>query len=376
MIVKFAVTNYESTADGVWSSTGTDITDAYDVVINNALGETKDTFTFKVPNIRNSRIASFDPQDNVNINLLINNDTATGSNLLINGLLKAVKEDVNDKGKFLRIEGVSFAEIAGNALVFVEQFNVNCMQFLEAALSSVRLRNGNFGISWNEDNPTVKSTGIAFPALEAGGSIKAFDKSLSWLLNKYLQNEYTGDGRYYWYINNSKELVIRKRFAEATDGTLTEGVDFKTAKYDINAEDVRNFIVVKCGNDYFGRPISTRYDDPVSRAKHGFRYYMLVDTQIAQTIKAQGAFSSTTNEAFKIAVKEAGVAAGAEFARAHNEGFRQITITMSPNVSYSIGDKVAVTSHSYNITSLPMRIKEISWDIDSTIITLTEEALI
>lgn len=376
MIVKFAVTNYESTADGVWSSTGTAITDAYDVVVNNALGETKDTFSFKVPNNRNSRIASFDPQDNININLLINNDTATGSNLLMNGLLKAVKEDVNDKGKFLRIEGVSFAEIAGNALVFVERSNVNCMQLLEAALTSVRLRNGNFGITWNSSNPSVKSNGDAFPSLESGGSVKEFDKSLSTLLNKYLQDEYTGDGRYYWYINNSKELVIRKRFAEATDGVLTEGVDFKTAKYDINAEDVRNFIVVKCGNDFNNRPISTRYDDPVSRAKYGFRYYMLVDTQIAQRIRAQGLYTSSNNEAFKTAVKAAGVNAGAAFARAHNKGFRQITITMSPNVSYSIGDKVAVTAPSYNITNLPMRIKEISWDIDSTIITLTEEALV
>ena len=367
MIIKLVVIRYPSIGDGLWSSTPETLTSAYDVSVNANLGDAKDTFSFKVPNIRNTAPDNIAIQDLVNIHLLINSESVHTSNMVLNGLVKAPEETVDDKKKFYRIKGVSFGEITGNALVFYDSDTTTDIRTaIIGIVNSVALRNANFGVT--VDMPTTQSSGGSYPTIDR---VKEFDRSLNTLLEKYLQDAYTGDGRYYWFVNNSKVLVIRPR-NDASSVTLTEGVDFKTAKYSVNADDVKNFIVVKCGRDNGGNSITTRYDDPVSRAKYGFKYYMLIDESIAQRLKETGAYESD-NDGLRVAAKAEGEELGKSFASIRNKGFRKFSVVMSPNHNFSVGDKLKITAPSYNVTGLDMRIKQVSYSKEDTTISLEEE---
>jgi hypothetical protein len=383
MITKLVVTHYALVTDGVWEVSGSTIDDAYDVNVNGSLGSAKDTFSFKLPNPRGTNKQTVNPQDIVEVHLLINNEVSGDSNLIMYGLVKKVTGDFTPNNTYLRIEGVSFGEITTNALVFYDAADTtqNVMQFIESCLNSVALRNTNFNITWNASNPSIKANGSALPTYTDSSTRKReFDKSFATILDRLLVNEYTGDGDYYWFVNNQKELVIRRRLPGTINYYWTEGSSFKSVKFNINAEDIRNFIVVKCGVDHNGNPITTRYDDPVSRSQHGFRYYLLVDTQIAKNLIDSGLYPS--NDDLRVAAKAIGQDRGKVFADAHNKGFIQATCTLAPTTNYNVGNNIALTSTKYatkdakhvnGLTNYPMRIKEINYTIDNVNIILEEE---
>lgn len=412
MIVKFAVLNYKSTGDGTWSGSADTLTDVYDVGVILNIGDKNDTFVFKTQNYRNTKLkadvagvrqADFRAPDNVNIHYLINGDSVASSNLIMNGLIKRPSETLAGKGRMIKVAGVSFSEIATTGLCFVDATNVNVMEFLAQAINSIALRNTNFGVSWDlpasKFNPiTGLYDGDSFPLVNGGASIKEFDKSLNALLDKYLQEAYTGDGRYFWYINNTKTLVARKRSVGVFTGTLTEGEDFKTVKYDINTDDVKNFIIVKAGLDAYNKPITTRYDDPASRAKFGFKYYMLIDTKISgDLLSAEGLASSSKfpdsyphttswgvstnsddsfNTALRTQAKIIGVNKGEAFATAHNKGFKKVTVSKKPTLNHGVGDRIKITSPSYGLTEEAMRITSVSYFTNSVELMLEEEVAV
>jgi hypothetical protein len=384
MYVKFILKRYASTGDGVWSGSATTVTDAYDIKTSMAMGTAQDVCSFKVPNGRDRNIANYARQDKIEIYLSKNGAAASSSTLLMVGLIKNITEQVNNKGKYLLIDAVSFSEVATNALVFATtgtSHSMDVMEFLQACLNSVTLRNGNFNVTWKSSNPTQKwnstagdYTGGAFSTINGGDEVREFDKSLMDILDRYLTNEYTGDGKYYWFINKDNELVVNKRIVGNAVGTLVEGVDFKTGKFTYDIKDVKNYVIVKCGLD-IGNPqaqITTRADDPVSRAKNGFKYYMLIDTQSRATVLAENNYGGT-NAGFREAVKAKGRVNGENFIKLYKEGVHTATVSMAPTLNYSIGDSVYITAPSFELSSQKMRVREVIWDIDSTTLVLVEE---
>jgi hypothetical protein len=394
MYLKIVVVHY-SWLGTTWG-TGTTLTYNYDTTANQNLGSLNDTWSFKVDNIRNSIISTFKSQDRIKIYYCINGDSISTSNLIMDGLVKSVQEDLADS-KVLRVEGKSFGEVATNALVFTErgaQNNLNVMQFIAQAVNSVQLFDSNFNIL-GVTAPSTKRDGSAFPVINSGGKITEFNVSLASVLDKYLQDKYTGDGRYYWYINNARYLVIAPRLGSTVKAVLTEGVDYKTARYRINSDDVRNYIVVKCGSDAYGRKITTKYDDVVSRAKHGFKYYLLIKESIADDLIERNSGSADSkfpasypyvtswgetassdddyNDKLRAQVKSIGKAEGKAFAALHNKGLVQIDISLKPTNSYAIGDYLQITAPSYNLSLKEMRVKSVNYTEDDVDLTLVEE---
>lgn len=399
---------YSTTGAGTWSSTPTNLTDAFDCKVSLSIGDLNDTFSFKIPNTDNNAITRFNIQDNINMHLLLDGASAASSNMVINGTIKNISEEFGEKGKVLRIEGKSFGEISTTGIGFVDLTNVNVMQFLDAYRNSIFLRNRNFGISWNADNPSVKSDGLAFSALNGGGKIAEFDKSLNVVLDKYLTNEFTGDGNYYWYINTLKELCIRKQEINPS-GVLTEGTDMVSCRYGVDPNSIYNYVVVKCGYDPNGRPITTRAEDPVSQSIYQLQYYMLVNTKISQdllesermtnpsywsstsayptsypytsvwkTVNGATVTSSTNGQYmsnFRVQAKRIGELEGLSFIDGHSGLFKKFTLVLRPTVGYSVGSVLSITSASYNLTNLPMRIEDIDYSDEGTILTLTEKVI-
>lgn len=413
MYIQIIVRLYPSTGDGTWSGTPT-LLDVYDVDCSLSMGDTNDIFSFKIDNVHDdtyvrddsfARQSIIKSQDNVQVHYCINGDSVASSNLIFNGLVKKVEEDVNSSRKTLRVSGVSFSEIATQAIVFItanEGDNVNVMQFISNAVNSVSYFSTAFSLTVDAPsskfNPaTGNYNGGSFSQINGGNPLREFNVSLSTLLNKYLKNEYTGDGNYYWYVNSDKQVVIRKRAVGGTSGSLVEGVDFYNFKTSINTDDVKNFIIVKCGYDCEGRPITTRYDNVVSRAKYGFRYYMLVENIAGKWIQAQGfgdgkkypaSYPYTTtwgvvttsnddfNDKLRLKAQDEGRARGEAFSQARSKGFLKISGTIPPTLDYTVGDRVTVTIPSYALSNYPMRVTEVRYMIDGVDLVLEEEVAV
>jgi len=409
--IKFIINKYSSTGDGTWSASPTLLTGHYGVSVKKALGASNDVFSFMITNVSGgnnnySRKSEFNPMDRLEIHLSINNAAASSGNMLMNGLIKKVTETVTGKGIVLKIDGKSFDEILTNGLVFASRVNnVNVMEFIEAAINSVKLRNANFGINFTASsvngNGKKRDGTTSFPVLNSGNKVSEFDKRLVDILEKYLQNDYTEDGRYLYFVDTDKVLHIKPRLGGSLTGSRTEGVDMKSIKYNINADDVKNFVVVKCGFDAYNKPITTRYDDPVSRAKFGFKYYMLVDGKISGDLisaeisanpslfddnsKVPNAYNYTTqwgavctnandfNDKLRVEAKRVGVAKAEEFVAIRDKGYITINTTEVPNLDFAVGDKMQLTSVSYGLTEYDFRVNEIIYDINSTNYILKEE---
>lgn len=419
MISRFEIRQYAYTGlsgSSAWSITPTILSDCYDVNVRVAVGDAKDVFSFKRNNERNSTIGTIEAQDRIEIYYLLNNataDTVNGSNLVINGVVKKVEEVVNDKGKILNIDGTSFSEIITTGLVFFDSgssHTLDVMEFIQGCLNSIRNFDNTFSISWDGSNPTVKvSDGTAYSILNSGNQERAYYLSFNKVLEKYLQSTYTEDGRYYYFIRNTTPstavLSIRKRTNDIV-GAITEGTHFYNSKFGLDATDVKNFIIVKCGYDPASKPITTRYDNVSSRAQNGFRYYMLVDHNIAGNLLAQelskfrtlGIFQESSNfptsfagytttwglsassnndwtSKFIARAKTLGEAKGRDFSALYENGLLTLTADFRPTMNYVLGSKYSITAPSYAITDKLMRITDISYDINSVTVTFNEEVL-
>jgi hypothetical protein len=314
--------------------------------------------------------------------------------MIINGMVKKVNEDLTNKKNAMRVEGVSFSEVCTTALVFYDpgEATLNVMQYLKDCVTVGIARwfsktgtgaDSPFMIKWNNDNPLLtNSKGLSFPVFtQSGNKRRDYYKSLNKVLDECLTNANTEDGSYFWYVNNAKELCIRKRKSSSPTPYLwTEGVDFKTGKLQINTESIYNFIVIKCGLDLDGNPISTVHDDAVSRAKNGFRYYMLVDLNITKDlIKSQ---PDITNAELATKARILGKKRGEAYAQLHNGGAFSFQVVTMPTVSYALGDRVNITIPSYpdynksfgaSLKSKLMMVTDIQWTQESTLFTLEEE---
>jgi hypothetical protein len=395
MYVLWDLKRDENTGDGTWAGELTTLTSFFDVQVTKGMQGGSEGASFKIPNTRNSQNLGIKPMDIIKFYYKINGASSDdNTNLVMVGLVKKVNLEKSGGSSVLRVECESYSALLTNALVFYDpgETTQNVMQYLKGCLDSVNLRNEKFGITWNSDNPLTNkfnpSSGLynggAFPTFTSStNKIRDYDKSFKKLIDDYLVGEFTGDGSYFWFINNSKELVIRKRIITSTPGDLQlrQGSDFENIKIRTNGDDVKNFIVIKCGFDLNNNPISARYDDFTSRAKHGFRYHLMVDRTIAQNLKDRN--PGISNSDLISAVKAEGYAKAKTYAELHNKGYLEVSAQTKPRLDLNAGNNVLFTSLSYAdyntgssvITQKVMRVRSVQYDRDGLLIDLKEEAV-
>jgi hypothetical protein len=387
MYVLWDLKRDENIGDGEWAGELTTLTSFFDVQVTKGMQGGSEGASFKIPNTRNTQNLGIKPMDIIKFYYKINGaESDDNVNLVMVGLVKKVNLEKSGGNNVLRVECESYSALLTNALVFYDPGNKteNVMQYLQSALLTVNQRNEKFGISWNSGNPTLKSDGVtAFPVFtQESDKVRDFDKSFKKLIDDYLIDKYTGDGSYFWFINNSKELVIRKRVVQSVAGDLhlRQGQDFETIKIRTNGDDVKNFIVIKCGYDFNNNPVSARYDDFTSRAKHGFRYHLMVDRNIAVEEKLK---EPATNKILIENIKKAGVAKAKDYAELHNKGYLEVSAQTKPRLDINAGNNVLFTSLSYAdyntgssvITQKVMRVRSVQYDRDGLLIDLKEEAV-
>jgi len=256
-----------------------------DVKIATAIGDSKDSFDFKVDNFEGDFDLTFNPNDKLIIYRQIDSDTGwSADDILMTGVIRDVPEMSAFNKEIVSVKGYNFSESVTRALVFVDGTTgaYDVPEFLQACLDSVTNFNTNFAVTWDSvNNPTVKTNDDPFPTVNE----YAFYRPLSYLLDKFSGSYYTEDVNYYWLVDKDNKLVWKPKDSNPAyvfDEDNDNHIDLKVSR---DNKDVKNYIIVKGGLDPENNPIQDYYGDYNSIAKNGFKYHFLVDeTKMAKSL--------------------------------------------------------------------------------------------
>ena len=278
MFVRYKIEHYSRTSDTAWGS-ATEMTDYSSVEVKTALGSKKDYFSFRIKT-NNTLANTIRVRDKIKIYRKVN-DTGSfsDSDLLLAGVVTALPIEVTANSQYIRVEGMNLGEVLASTIAFVSDYDERTpFQIIQQALNNANIINGNFKIGWNSGNNTYltkKKDGVTdmpkYFELE-------FNKPLVDIIDKYIQEKYTQDGDYYWFINNSDEIVIRPRQSSNITSFLSGTSSNYGYKISVDSKDVKNFAVIKCGRNAYDDPIQTKYPDYASISKHGTKYLFITDT--------------------------------------------------------------------------------------------------
>lgn len=407
------IERYERTGDNVWSSTASNITDLYDPVVRMSIGEGKDTFEFKLQNFAGEWDgqsidggSGFNVGDKIKVYYKVNSSSVDSSDLLLQGIVTDIPYEVDGKNNFIRIKGNNYSETLMSALVFYAPptGGLPLNEYLESALNSIALFNDDFKVTWNAGNPSVRSNGSAF----ANITEKWFYKSALKLIEAYSGEEKTGDGNYYWFVDEDNSLVWRRKTDSVDFNFNTSSNEYKALKVKKDTKGIVNFVIAKGGVDVRGDSVTVKRDDPVSRAKHGFKYKLLtLDAETSQKMQDQdklaagidadepisssnypavtGWVSEITNttvassswsdyaDNFREEIKYRLTEDAKAYILQHRYGKLQVELEFTNGKGWGLGNVVRVTIPEITATNKPMRVVDIEYTEDSERYVLEED---
>lgn len=118
-------------------------------------------------------------------------------------------------------------------------------------------------ITLADDVPVKKSNGTAFPSVVYFASYKPLNE----ILNELCSNEYTGDGKYDWYIDNKNKLHIYKS-SQFAAFSLNDYI-ISDYTYDNGVSNIINQCIVYAGVDLNDSPIYAHQSNLSSIARFG-----------------------------------------------------------------------------------------------------------
>lgn len=373
-IERYAKDQYSDT----WSDTAVEITSFFDPIVRASLGDGKDTFSFKMTNFNGELDNYWRLGDKVVIYHAVNTSTITSTDVIMNGIVTNLPNEESSNQNMIRVEGNNYSETLMNALAFYDpNMDVAIDVFLQGIVNSVATMNDNFKVTWDATNPTTKRDGSAFPTTNE----KWFYKSVTKALERYSADSRTEDGNYYWYVTVDNKLSWKPKtddvvstFDKSTDNYLS----FKTKN---DTQGVVNFVIAKGGTDPKGKPVTTRYDDPISRAKNGFKYYLLISNvpYFSDLMQLNGVdndtYKTTTYpfttswgvevtspddfvEKLRAEVTTKLRKEASDFVNARKYGKLMVDLEFINGKGWSIGDVISVTIPALGFVAKPMRVQE------------------
>jgi hypothetical protein len=284
-----------------WSTSGTILTDARDIIITMGIGKTKDTFSFRLTNTFNilfdgtSVIAE---DDKVEIYLWSSFDTdvafldmtqAVRNNyLIIAGIVTQFSQDIGEE-RDVNIEGAGFADIMFKGLVFFK--DAATVKKPHLVIKNVLNQLNAFNpeprwIYWNDDNDILRRDGSAFPDIQYSSSYKTAIE----VVEDMSSYQYTNDGAYYYNIvwNTSTSRFEFIWFAPENDGDnstdITEststvsGDEIIAISMKQNKDKVVNAIIYNVGYDCTETPHEYLYFKPSDASSSNIQWKYMTET--------------------------------------------------------------------------------------------------
>jgi len=204
-------------------------------------GDGRDSFQFDV---KTAEIVSseIDINDKVIIKREINSSQFDADSVVMNGAVnKAPRKEQTGKD-VINVKGNNYSKTLMDATVFVNATNEKVDDAIQLALNSIRNYADQYGVTWNSNNPTLKTDGTEYPDVGE----KWYDVPMRKVMDDMTKGKYTEDGDYFWYVDANNELVWRPEADSITD-TISSTFPYKRIEEKRDTEDVVNFVKVKGG---------------------------------------------------------------------------------------------------------------------------------
>ncbi len=260
--------------DGVWDTGSTTTLESYyDVLVNVALGaDNKDSFNFKITNVDGKYTNRFNINDKITIYRVSNSLTTSTDNIIMVGTLKEVPIEQNGTKNVLKLQGYNFSEAVLSAITFVDLENYTVSYGIKQAIDQVGGANQNFKVTWHPDNKFTNSTGGAFPTIGK----KFYYKPLKTIIEKYSVPDKTEDGYYYYYVDNANRFVWKQQNEYPEGQTFIQSTEtYKDIKISRDIKGIRNYVIIKGGNDPTNKQMQVQRQNWSSIAKHGMKFYFM-----------------------------------------------------------------------------------------------------
>ena len=252
-----------------WDTSNPIVIDEFAVpTISVRTGDERGSFSFDLDNFKDFWSENVNPRDIITVSRVINTDSFSSEDVLLTGLVNNSGVSIGSDENLLKVEGFDYSDTIMSAITFVDSENLRVDEMFVEALNIVNTYAPQFGVEWDDDNPSLNSQGEPFPVVGK----KLFNISMREALLKYSGKNETGDGNYYWYVTPDRKLVWRQS-SQSIDFTFDYVVDdYLELKDGKDTKDVVNFVIIKGGRDPTGKQVQTFVQDLSSIGRHGQRF--------------------------------------------------------------------------------------------------------
>lgn len=380
-----------------WAVSPVTLTHFQDPMVRVALGDTKDSFSFKLTNFNDERLDDLAVNDRVIVYRAVNSLTVTTSNILMVGTVGRVIPEEDGRQDLVRVEGNNFSETIMSAIAFSDSQALKVDDSIQDMLASVSLFAPQFGVTWHPGNPDTKTNGDPFPVVGE----KFYNKPIRQSLEKLSTQVATGDTvPYYWYVNLDNQLVWRARDSSGSVDFNYATDQYREAKATKDLAGIKNFVIIKGGVDPKGVAISTKYYDAASINKHRARYTILVDqnkyalnmhlddcrkagvqsmveytfgTFVPTWTSTSYSSLATYNNAFREFVKERLKELGREAVENTRFGKLNFVLERAPGTGWVLGQLVSCVHPYLGTAPKVLRVKDIQYSTTGDNFTLEED---
>jgi hypothetical protein len=241
-------------------------------------GDDRDTFEFKMNNVRDKYLSLFHPRDRI---IIRRARTKVGldddQNILMVGVLTTIPVTKNSDNDEIVLSGYNFTELVAQALVFADIQGLPINQALQLALESINTYTDNYSptnrfvVGWDNTNPTLNTDGQPYPLVNE--FIK--NKPFRYIISKYSTSVETKTVRHYYHTNKENKLVWKPMtddIPEGEDYRFGDNSKFLSLKKDIDTDGIVNFCILKGGLDIYDKQIMHRVIDSASTTKYGQKF--------------------------------------------------------------------------------------------------------
>jgi len=186
--------------------------------------------------------------------------------LLQNFTLRNIQKTYSLDRLYYEISGVDYTHFFLSYLGTKKNTNKTWVSTVQVYLTELNARNSTAGlptITLSSTNPSVKSTGGAFPTIE----YFAYQKPFNEILNELTTSKYTGDGKYDWKIGNDFKLYFYKSTTYPVRNL--SNIIIKDYVKNDGVDQIINQCIIYAGNDLNDSPIYTQSVNLSSIAKYG-----------------------------------------------------------------------------------------------------------
>jgi len=302
-------------------SSAVNVTDVQKIRVNYGIDAIKDTFTIELSDTTNKY--NIDINDRIKIYLYYLGNSEV---LVMDGLVTELKNKAEEGRNTLTVKGNNILEILLNHQVRANFSSSTASSIIQNLLQRASENQpSNRQISWNAGNDTTTKVVSYYSEYKP-----VFEH-----IEKLSSDEYTGDGQYIFYLDQSDNSLVWKRRPTTISGTISYATHTISISRVKNANEVVNFYLINCGKDLNGNSIHTYKVNTTSIGKLGYRTKYEVRQEYAQMIKLLNI--TTDNNKFRDLVKALARSNADRIMNKYSDGINTLSIAVEGSTSYTAG---------------------------------------